>query len=203
MNISEHIFLTMLWLAWCAVHSLLISNSCMRIVARSPVWLQRWYRMLYVLFSIVSLVPILLYQRGIPHDVYWIWHWPWSFLQWTGLVAAAVLFVTGARSYDQWTFFGFRQIAGQARETLPRLRVDGILSRVRHPYYSGGILVLLFWGEGDSASLVMRVVGIAYLIVGTEIEERKLILQFGEEYRAYRKRVPRFIPILSRRQGEV
>jgi hypothetical protein len=35
----------------------------------------------------------------------------------------------------------------------------------------------------------------AYLVVGTLLEERKLVIEFGEESRRYQSRVSMFIPV--------
>jgi protein-S-isoprenylcysteine O-methyltransferase Ste14 len=41
----------------------------------------------------------------------------------------------------------------------------------------------------------------AYLSVGIPVEERKLIRLFGEDYVAYRRRVPALLPIVGRGPG--
>lgn len=43
---------------------------------------------------------------------------------------------------------------------------------------------------------VWRGVFFAYTLIGTELEERKLLRQFGQDYADYRRRVPRFFPRL-------
>jgi methanethiol S-methyltransferase len=199
MHIGDHILLATFWVLWCIVHSVLITNWWMRFIGRLPAGLRSWYRLLYVIFSIASLAPVLVFQFSIPTEVFWTWEWPWRLFQWIGLAAAGLLFFAGTRVYDQYTFFGLRQIMERGGQAPVSLRFDGVLSRVRHPYYGGGIVFLLFWGDGDSAGLIMRVVGIAYLIIGAELEERKLILQYGDEYREYRNNVPRFFPSLLRK----
>jgi methanethiol S-methyltransferase len=35
----------------------------------------------------------------------------------------------------------------------------------------------------------------AYLVIGTLLEERKLILEFGDKYRLYQRQVSMFIPL--------
>jgi protein-S-isoprenylcysteine O-methyltransferase Ste14 len=43
-------------------------------------------------------------------------------------------------------------------------------------------------------SLVSKLVLSVYIIIGTLLEEQKLIREIGEPYRAYRKKVPMLIP---------
>ena len=95
---------------------------------------------------------------------------------------------------------GIRQIAtGSSHHVLSktgRLKTTGILSVMRHPWYLGGILFV--WATYETmnvAVLVRNVILTAYLIVGAILEERKLLKEFGDEYRAYRKRVPMLIPV--------
>jgi protein-S-isoprenylcysteine O-methyltransferase Ste14 len=35
----------------------------------------------------------------------------------------------------------------------------------------------------------------AYLLIGTLLEERKLVLEFGEKYKAYQRQVSMLIPL--------
>jgi protein-S-isoprenylcysteine O-methyltransferase Ste14 len=69
----------------------------------------------------------------------------------------------------------------------------GILGRVRHPWYSGAIL-LLWFRSLDGAGLVTSLVLTAYLVAGTLLEERKLVMEYGEEYERYQREVPMLIP---------
>jgi protein-S-isoprenylcysteine O-methyltransferase Ste14 len=40
-----------------------------------------------------------------------------------------------------------------------------------------------------------------YILIGARLEERKLLSQFGEDYRAYQQKVPMFIPGLKFNRG--
>ena len=82
-----------------------------------------------------------------------------------------------------------------------RLATDGLYGLVRHPQYTG--LFLILFGEGIvhwptlfSVSLFPIIV-LAYSLLARH-EERQVIERFGEEYRNYQQRVPRFIPQVSR-----
>lgn len=118
-------------------------------------------------------------------------------IRWTLLIAGIGVFAVAARSYDLGRLAGTAQWrAAKEGHDLPEdepLRTDGLHAHIRHPLYLGGLLLL--WGLArDPLSLATAVWGSAYLIVGAWFEERKLLRLYGETYRAYRARVPAFLP---------
>jgi len=65
---------------------------------------------------------------------------------------------------------------------------------IRHPWYAG--VVLLLWARDlDAAGLVVSGVLTAYVLVGTLLEERKLVHELGDVYRDYQKRVSMLVPL--------
>ena len=64
----------------------------------------------------------------------------------------------------------------------------------RHPWYLA-VFILLWARDFTLARLMINVVLSAYLLVGTLLEERKLIIEFGEKYKAYQRQVSMFIPL--------
>ena len=91
---------------------------------------------------------------------------------------------------------GWRELY-RAREEK-RLVTDGLYGVVRHPQYLG-LFVGLF-GEGVvhwptlfSVSLFPLIV-LAYVLLARR-EERQVVEEFGEPYRAYQRRVPMFLPL--------
>ncbi|MFX0169782.1 MAG: methyltransferase family protein [Candidatus Hodarchaeota archaeon] len=72
----------------------------------------------------------------------------------------------------------------------------GVYGRVRHPMYLGSILLYVgFWITTISLltliPLLTIIVGYNYL---ANVEERILIEKFGDQYRDYMKRVPKWFP---------
>jgi len=56
--------------------------------------------------------------------------------------------------------------------------------------------VLLLWAQDlDAARLVVNGVLTVYILVGTLLEERKLVHEFGETYARYQERVSMFVPL--------
>jgi len=71
---------------------------------------------------------------------------------------------------------------------------SGVLGIVRHPWYLA-VFILLWSGDLSLAGLIINLVLSAYLLIGTFLEERKLVLEFGEKYRAYQRQVSMLIPL--------
>ena len=123
---------------------------------------------------------------------------PWSW------IAAAVLFATGLWIYSQaGAHFSWAQLGG-----LPELRdgheehrlvTTGIRARVRHPVYLGHLCEMLAWSVGTGLMMCWALTGFAIVTgaVMIRMEDAELERRFGEEYSAYRKRVPAVWPKLD------
>lgn len=113
------------------------------------------------------------------------------------LVYAGLMFYTGAQVYDMGYFLGLRQWRNYRKQketgSLP-FHSDGILAYVRHPWYSGGIALLWGFGSCTDVYLLTRTLLTIYIILGTLLEERRLMRELGEQYRIYCRKVPMLIP---------
>ena len=89
---------------------------------------------------------------------------------------------------------GWRQVYRASREG--RLATDGLYGVVRHPQYTGIMLAvvgqLVHWPTIPTLVL-FPVIALIYVRLARK-EERRLVEQFGDEYVAYRQRVPMFFP---------
>lgn len=90
---------------------------------------------------------------------------------------------------------GWRQVHRARKDE--RLMTEGLYAFVRHPQYLG-LFVALF-GEGVVHWPTLFSVGLFPLIVFAyyrlaKREERQMLEQFGDAYRAYQRRVPMLIP---------
>ncbi len=98
-----------------------------------------------------------------------------------------------ARYYDLGRLGGLSQLRNPDQPADESLRLDGPHAWVRHPLYAGAFLIL--WGAALSPlGLATALWGSLYLLVGTYCEERRLLARYGEDYAAYRARVPAFVP---------
>ena len=90
---------------------------------------------------------------------------------------------------------GWRELHRARQEN--RLVTDRLYGVVRHPQYTG--LFIGLFGEGivhwpTIFSVALFPIIILVYVLLARSEERAMLNQFGEEYRAYRLRVPGFIP---------
>ena len=195
---TQYLTLALIWTIWCALHSLMISRPVTGWLSRRHPGPFRYYRLFYNGFALASLVGVLGFTAAARGPAVLQWSGVGRILQAALLAAALGFFAAGARRYDLFQFLGLRQArAENACSVLTddcRLDTSGVLGLVRHPWYTGGIL--LVWARNlDMAGVVTNLVITAYFIVGAFLEEGKLQVQFGATYDAYRRQVSMFLPI--------
>ena len=110
------------------------------------------------------------------------------------MVPGYLLLFTGIGLFAQ----GWRELYRARKQD--RLVTDGLYDVVRHPQYLG--LFIGLFGEGIVHWPTVFSVGLFPIVVlaYTHLarkEERRMVEKFGEEYRAYQRRVPMFIPRTS------
>jgi methanethiol S-methyltransferase len=198
MMFYKYAVLSLLLIGWCALHSWLISVSVTSWLQKRLGDVFRYHRLFFNAVSTLTLIPVALYAYSVRTEPVFYWAGHWRIAQVLLLAVSLGLFFCGARRYDAGMFLGLAQIRkrtenGRGIAETGKLDTSGILSVVRHPWYLAGILIL--WArELDASALLVNAVFCGYFIVGAWLEERKLVKEFGEQYLAYQKRVPMFIP---------
>lgn len=192
--LGAHALYLLLWLSFALGHSLLAGD-------RSPLAVAgRASRLLYNFLAVAHLAIVLvlghLLLESRPFDLPPLVNWARMGLAGAGL---AVL-VLALRQYDLRRFAGLTQLRGTesgSAEPEP-LRVGGLNRYVRHPLYLGGILFLV--GLADSQfGLATALWGSIYFLIGSRVEERRLLAVYGAAYERYRRTTPAFLPRLQRR----
>jgi protein-S-isoprenylcysteine O-methyltransferase Ste14 len=122
---------------------------------------------------------------------------PWNW------IPAGILFGTGILLYKlSQTGFSPLQLYGVpeivAGNHEQRLVTTGIRSRVRHPVYLGHLCEMVAWSIGTGLIVCWLLTAFAIVsgAVMIRMEDAELEKRFGEEYLAYRSRVPAILPRL-------
>ena len=195
--VTHFIILFIALTLWCVIHSAMIALPVTQYLERSWKSNYRFYRLIYNIIAFITLVPVLYYAYLLKGDVLFLWTGPLRIIQIILIILALVLFLVGARNYKMNQFLGLSQIfEGNSHKTLSGgggLVTSGILNVTRHPWYLGAILII--WARDlDVSAVIVNGVFTLYLIVGSYLEERKLIVEFGDEYREYQRRVSMLFP---------
>ncbi len=104
-------------------------------------------------------------------------------------IAGAVVALAAFQPIDGLAFLGFR---ASAQGTDPFI-VKGIYRYLRHPMYTGVMLILLAMPEQTWNGLNLALAVCAYFMIGARFEEQRMLVAHPE-YAAYRRTVPAFIP---------
>ena len=81
-------------------------------------------------------------------------------------------------------------------EPSTELLRGGIHNHVRHPLYSGTLMFIwgLFFIFPMLNNLIAVIIITGYVLIGIRLEEKKLLIEFGNIYADYMSRVPMLIP---------
>ncbi len=193
------LLLTLLWLAYFAVHSFFASLWLKsRLAARWP-RVMPVYRLIFNGLALLLLLPPLALSWNLSSSPLWHYGGIGDFVRFALMGLALAGFVWSLRFYDSREFLGLRQLHENLHdiEDQERLHISPLHRYVRHPWYSLG-LVLVWTQEMDESRLLSALLISGYLLVGSWLEERKLLVYHGERYRRYRQRVPGLIPLPHR-----
>lgn len=188
-----------LWIAWCAMHSILIDASVVDFVKASIPGLVRYYRLLYNGLSLATFLPLADFTRRQGGEVMFVWQGWGVPVRLLFLAGAMLLFWFGAKRYSLRSFLGIQQFRDGGNHlllsTAQDFRAIGVFSLTRHPWYLGSFLML--WTIfGEYPRPIFMAVGILslYLVVGTLLEEKKIVREYGDTYRCYQKQVSMLFP---------
>lgn len=99
---------------------------------------------------------------------------------------------------DHFELFGLNQALRAWRDrpaAVPRLKVPFLYRFVRHPMHAGVVVVCWATPTMTIGHLLFAVLMTAYIVAGSELEERDLLHLFGDAYRRYRRSTPRLVPL--------
>lgn len=193
---SSIITLALLWIIYFAIHSFLASLVCKRWVIVHWTTLIPQYRIIYNVIAVALIIPPLLLTFIWRGPLLWQWSGAYAWLANTLAIGAVGGFIWTLRGYDMGEFLGVKQLRLDAKtiQDQESFHISPLHRFVRHPWYSFG-LVIIWTRNMDSALLITASLTTLYFLLGSQLEENKLLVYHGTAYQRYRTQVPRLIPL--------
>lgn len=192
---------------WAVVHSVTAASGPKATIRRmmGEKAYEGLYRLIYNIFSAITFLPVLiLLATRVPDTRIWEISTPVNLaaylVQFVGLLGLLVsLWQT-----DIWDFAGLRQaidyLNGRKDQLRPaKLITNGPYALVRHPLYFFSLVMIWFVPRMTLDILCFNLLATLYFGIGSYYEEKRLLKNFGEDYREYKQRVPALLPVKLRR----
>lgn len=190
MSVADHLIYALLWLGFALSHSVLAGADVRRGIGRLA---GRAHRLVYSALAILALLAVLATGRWLANNAPpLVLPLALRWLMDVAVIVGLLLGWTALRSYQLGAFIGTAQLRGADEGAAP-LAVSGLHRWMRHPLYSAVLLVV--WGMARSGLDLATACWVTlYLIIGSRIEEQRLIARYGDDYRRYCATTPAFLP---------
>lgn len=192
-NVAQFLFRFSLF---ALVHSILAIPSLKNRYVEGNRHLRRCYRCYYNMISLALFGwTMAAYSNS---DVLYVVPGVWSLVLYgLQMVFLMVLFAC-VRQTGVAEFLGVADMASAGRKP-PTLVTNGWYRVVRHPLYLFSLLFLLCNPVITTRWLLLTLLSGAYFLIGAVLEEKRLLREFGGEYRGYQRAVPFILPRLFSR----
>ena len=107
----DYLLIALMWTAYCALHSFLISIWFTNLMKRSLKEYYAFYRLFYNAIALILFVPLYLYTIQTKSEVIITYSFPFTIIRYV-LISFSILISLKAFffDYDYLTFFGIRQM---------------------------------------------------------------------------------------------
>jgi methanethiol S-methyltransferase len=187
----SYLFLILGWAVYFFLHSAMASLRVKNFVQERLSLKPTTWRLMYSLLAIAGVLVLFIWNGSFGEP---------PVFESTGWVRYCALAFTSfgviilRLSFKTFSVSGFLGLQEEKQE----LKITGIHKRIRHPMYSGMILIVvgfcLYYPV--YATWVSAMCIFVYLPIGIYFEEKKLLQTFGKAYAIYKKDVPSIIPRL-------
>ena len=187
MNQSGFWWILFACLVFGVVHSFLASNTAKKFAAeRLGERAVRYYRFFYVVAGLITTALLLLPVKALPDSPLYGIPRPWVYFTLLIQLAAGVCLLISLQQTGTMQFLGVAPFfaADQKAGSTP-LVTSGFYAWVRHPIYFFSFILMWFFPFMTWNLLALFIGLTLYTLIGSLFEERRMVAEYGEEYRAY------------------
>jgi methanethiol S-methyltransferase len=177
-----------------ALHSLLAGLPAKKMARRhfgSKV--DAWYPVLFSTVAVITIIPLVIMLFQSPGRVLYTVPYPWM---WLFFLVQLLMGIATLRAFldAPHRFLIHAQLGKPNGPDAFALGIKGIYCWVRDPFLLSGLILIWLTPIMTANLLMVYIIASVYLFVGSLHWESRLIVQFGEDYTAYKNLVPRMIP---------
>ncbi|WP_317045536.1 methyltransferase family protein [Aquiflexum balticum] len=190
----SYLILVLLWVLFYFFHSVFASLNIKRKFKAVMGRYYIWYRLLYSIFATFHFLLIFVYSATLIEQRMLNQSPLFTYIGYMLAGLGTIILVKSFKHFSNLKFVGLT-LHDDLKEK-EKLITKGIHEYIRHPIYTGLILIFLgyFFYQPSPSSMVHFIMLLAYLPFGIHFEEKKLIATYGEDYRKYKKAVPSLFP---------
>jgi len=175
-------------------HSLMTRTTIKKIIQK--IVPELYYAAVYSIVSGITLTASILLWQKIPVTLAsadGVMTWMIRAIYFAGL-AGVVQVIISLKGIDSLGVKKIRHhLSGTKQKPVP-LAIGGLYRWVRHPIYFCSIVMIWAHPVLTVDKFLYDVIWTIWMVIGTMLEERDLLVEFGDSYRAYREKAPMLIP---------
>ncbi|MCD9149034.1 isoprenylcysteine carboxylmethyltransferase family protein [Pseudophaeobacter sp. MA21411-1] len=159
-------------------------------------------RSTYILMTCAALILIFVFWQPLATPVWDVGNTAFGTVLTVLFGIGWLVVLTSTFMIDHFDLFGLKQIYANLKNrnaTHPGFLKVGLYRLVRHPIMTG--FLIAFWAAPTMSvgHLLFALVTTGYIVIAVlHLEEKDLIAEIGNDYRAYQREVPAFVPGLGR-----
>lgn len=198
MTMDQHLIFIMRLIIFIVLHSFLaapyIKERIMRLANSNPPAYRLGYNVISLL--VFGWVMSAIGHSTILYEIPGVARYIFNLIQVVMLIGLASCLLSTGLS----TFLGVDALMANMGSGTPQaLATNGWYGVVRHPLYFLSIIFMFSNPVMTVRWMILACVASLYFIIGALIEEKRLLKEFGEEYRYYREKVPFILPLPGKR----
>lgn len=184
------------WICYFFIHSFLAHQKVKQYFYTKFPSIKKYYRIVYNIVAIIGICILIPYSILGCHQFIFQPNTITNIVASIFITTGLIIMFKAFQLFNLKEFFGFEQL--QSPEKSNDLIIKGLYQYVRHPLYTGLILFIIgIWLLYPTLAVsAFAIISFAYIDYGSSLEENKLILEFGNQYKQYQQSVKKLIPFI-------